>query len=176
MEAGQLTVINANAVSPETIFSKGSIQNFRAWNMTVVTGQATGRNLGIISPNLIRLFTSLYPPWSIDIDEEELLPRNVEILKSFVHSVTQAGSIPLIVYFPNRIDLNQQDPSLLLGRRVLKEAGLPYVDLTSCLPEVTPSVRFQRGGHYSPQSNVAVAKCLVDAVREALDQPLVAWG
>lgn len=168
---GQLTLMNRNAVPPEEIFSRRSISELPALEYDRGYRPSDWEKSWYHFSYLIRLFTSRYPPWFADNSEEELLQLNAEILKSFVRSATQAGSIPLIVYFPNRGDFDQPNSYLPLGKRMLQEAGLPYIDPTPCLLEVPPSVRFQRGGHYSPQSNVAVAKCLVDAVRELLGQP-----
>lgn len=166
---GQLTVMNERAVPTETIFSKGSILDLPALEYDSGYNPNNWQKSWYHSSYLLRLFTSLYSPWSTDSTEEELLPLDTEILKSFVRSVRQAGSIPMIVYFPNRSDLNQSSSYLPLGKQILQEAGLQYIDPTSCLLKVPPSVRFQPIGHYSPQSNVAVANCLADTVREALD-------
>lgn len=123
---------------------------------------------------LARLFMSLRSPASvltIEVSDEALVSVNAAILKRFVESVIYRGGIPLIVYFPSRSDFNQLGSYLFLGKRVLQEAGFPHLDPTPCLLEVPLSVRYEPGGHYSPQGNAAVAKCLVDAVREAIDKP-----
>jgi len=165
---GQLTVMNQRAVPPDTIFSKESISDLPALEYDSAYNPNDWQKSWHHFSYLLRLFTSQYSPWSTSSTEEELLPLNTEILKSFVRSVRQAGSIPIIVYFPSRSDLNQPSSYLPLGKRILQEAGLQYIDPTSCLLEVPPSVQFQPIGHYSPQSNVAVANCLADTIREAL--------
>jgi hypothetical protein len=52
---------------------------------------------------------------------------------------------------------------------MLEQAGITYVDPTPCLLEVDPADRFV-GGHYSPQGNTAVAKCVYKAVKQVLTQ------
>jgi len=45
---------------------------------------------------------------------------------------------------------------------LLISAGGEAIDLTPCLKEANPSPSFQRGGHYSAQTNTVVAQCLYD--------------
>ena len=172
LKEGKPTIVNQNAVLPEEIYSKELLSELPFLEHDSGYRPSNWQKRWYHSSYLIRLFISLYPPWSVDTsEEEETLPLNAEILKSFVRSVEQAGSIPLIVYFPTRSTFNQPDSYVPLGKRVLQEAGLPYLDPTACLLEVPLSIRFQPGGHYTTQGNAAVAKCLVDAVREALGKP-----
>lgn len=56
-----------------------------------------------------------------------------------------------------------------LAKQVLQEAGVAYLDPSPCLAQLVPADRYLVT-HYSPQGNAAVAKCLVDPVREALGQ------
>lgn len=170
LKDGELTIRNRPAVPPEEIFSKGSVSELPFLDYDRDYRARDWQKHWYYFSYLFRLFISLYPPWSADTSEEEIVPLNAEILRLFVRSVKQVGSIPLIVYFPKREDFNQPDSYLPLGKRMMQEVGLPYLDPMSCLLEVTPSLRFERGGHYTPQGNAAVAKCLVDAVREALEK------
>jgi hypothetical protein len=77
-----------------------------------------------------------------------------------------------VVYFPRWEELKQPSLTLPLGKQVLKQAGIPYIDPTSCLMEVDPADLLYRPGrhHYSPQGNAAVAKCVHTVVNEALAQ------
>ena len=54
------------------------------------------------------------------------------------------------------------------GKRVLQEAGLPYIDPTSCLLDVSPSFIPHRGIIAHRKGNVSGRECLAGAVREAL--------
>ena len=42
-------------------------------------------------------------------------------------------SIPLIIYFPNKEELEKGNSSVTTGKRVLQGAGIAYTDLTPCL-------------------------------------------
>ena len=50
---------------------------------------------------------------------------------------------------------------------MLREAGIPHLDLTACLEGLDPAARFGPG-HYAPGGNAAVAECLSDDVRRLL--------
>jgi len=91
-----------------------------------------------------------------------------ELIRSFVELATEAGSIPIIVFFPTRTELSDADSAssrvnpLPFGAEFVRDAGGEAIDLTPCLKEANPSPSFQRGGHYSPQTNTVVAQCLYD--------------
>lgn len=125
---------------------------------------------------LARTFVTMFPQWqprSPDVTDEALVSVNASIVKAFVQSATEAGIIPMVVYFPQAKDL--QEPRLPpLGKQVLQRADIAYTDLTACLLTVSPQKRFAPGTHYSREGNAAVAKCLVDDVRRALAQVSVA--
>jgi hypothetical protein len=99
---------------------------------------------------------------------------NASILKAFIRSAAEIGTIPMVVYLPQAKDLEEPSSSLRPGKRVLQRADIAYTDLTSCLQELPPADRFAPGTHYSREGNAAVAKCLVDDVRRALAQASVA--
>lgn len=119
---------------------------------------------------LARLVVSVFPQWTAensDSSEEMRLLVNARILTEFVRSATQAGAIPLIVYLPSRGEWGETSETTPLAKQVLQEAGLSYLDPRPCLAQVQPNDRYLVT-HYSPRGNAAVAKCLVDPVREAL--------
>jgi hypothetical protein len=96
---------------------------------------------------------------------------NAAILKAFVQSAEQAGTIPLFVYFPEKKELENPGAPLPIGKRAFQQAGLAYTDTTSCLLEVNSADRFvQSGRHYSPQGNASVATCLLNVVTQALTE------
>ena len=86
------------------------------------------------------------------------------ILKTFVHTVRAADSLPMVVFLPEYTEFRNSSrlPSErdLLGRRVAREAGVEFLDLTPCLESVVAGGRFTTGWHYTPQANGAVAQCL----------------
>jgi hypothetical protein len=103
--------------------------------------------------------------------DESVLSINAELLKAFVRSVEQEGSIPLVVFFPTGTDLTKAEAANSLGRQVLKRAGIDYVDPTRCLLEVDSVDRFRPLLHYTAKGNAAVAKCVHEAVNAILAQP-----
>ncbi len=95
---------------------------------------------------------------------------NEAILHSFVRTAKSAGSDPMVVFFPEYTELRnssgmRSEPNLL-GRRLASEAGVEFVDLTSCLETVAEGARFTAGWHYTPQANSAVAHCLQSRLLE----------
>jgi hypothetical protein len=53
---------------------------------------------------------------------------------------------------------------------VLQEARVAYTEPTVCLVELPPAVWFIPKGHYTPKAKAAVARCLLNIVRQALNQ------
>jgi len=90
------------------------------------------------------------------------------ILKSFVDTVRATGSTPLVVFLPEygefRHSVRSPSEQQLLGRRVLQEAGVKFLDLTACLELVNATSRFTLGWHYTAAANSAVSECLLDEV------------
>ena len=109
-----------------------------------------------------------FPRWEAvphDVSDDALVSVNASILKAFVASADRAGASPIVVYHPKRA--RESLPRSSLSRRVLQEAGVSYTEPTSCLMELDAAEWFMPQGHYTPQGNAAVAKCLLDVVRQA---------
>lgn len=104
-------------------------------------------------------------------DSEEAIMINAEVLKAFVRSVKQHGSIPFVVFFPVGNEVTHPHSTSSLGRQALERAGIDYIDPTTCLLEVDPADRFRPLLHYTAQGNAAVAKCVYEAVKDSLAQP-----
>ncbi len=111
------------------------------------------------------LGSSLY---RLDRDVQKI---NEAILNSFVHTVRQAGSYPMVVFLPEYMEFQRSSGRVserdLLGKRVAQEAGIELVDLTPCVETVPGSHRFTPGWHYTPQVNGAVARCLQSWIVES---------
>jgi hypothetical protein len=108
------------------------------------------------------------------VSDEALVSVNAAIVKAFARLAMQDGAIPLIVYFPNKEELERANSTRTIGKRVLDRAGMSYIDLTSCLLKLNADDRFgPLSRHYSSRGNAAVAACLVNDVRQALTQPSV---
>jgi hypothetical protein len=155
----------------EAIFSRGSISELPFVEYDSWYRPSDWQKRWYHFSYLVRLFISFYPSWAEnpETSEEAVRSINAAILKTFVRSVKQAGSIPHVLFFPGRSALKEPSSHLPLGKRVLEEAGVAYIDPTPCLLEVDPADRFLEG-HYSPQGNAAVAKCVYKAVKESLAQ------
>lgn len=103
--------------------------------------------------------------------DEAVQGINQVILRSFVRITQAADSLPMVVFLPEYTEFQNSSGILserdLLGRRVAREAGVQFLDLTSCLETVGSADRFTPGWHYTPQANGAVAHCLQSRVMEA---------
>lgn len=168
----QLVLKNMPPLSPDAIFNRKSMSRvpFMMYDETYRPSEWQDRFVD--RSYLARLVVSLFPQWTAehpDSSAEMRLSVNARILKAFIESATQAGTIPLIVYFPSRGEWGDMSATTPLAKQVLQEAGLPYLDPTPCLAQLDSADRYLVT-HYSPQGNAAVAKCLADPVREALGQ------
>jgi hypothetical protein len=168
---GALSRVNVPPLKPEAIFSRGSVRELPFLEYDSGYKKSDWQESFSDFSYLARLFKSRFShrtaQASTNSDEANIL-LNAKILETFVQSATRAGSIPLIVYFPSREELNGTSSTIPLGKQVLQKTGLAYSDPTSCLLKVPPAVRHAPIRHYSPLGNAAVAECLVDVVRGAL--------
>lgn len=170
MKDGTIKNINANPLFPEEIFSARSVSELPLVEHDISYRPSDWEKRWYHTSYLVRLITSLFPAWSVprpDFSEETILSTNAEILRTFIRSAEQAGSTPLVVWFPGRNALQKPNARLSLGQRMLEQAGIPYIDPSPCLLELDPADRFL-DSHYSPQGNTAVANCVYQAVRKAL--------
>jgi len=170
---GELTNINGHPAAPRAIFSLDSIRELDALDYDRGYRESDwARNLSHQS-YLWRLFVSKFPRWAIerpDVTDEALIDVNAAILKQFIRSATQAGVIPVVVFFPNEEELERTRMSRRT-QKVLQQSGVAYTDLTSCLLPLNAADRFvPEHRHYSPQGNAVVANCLHKVVNAALGQ------
>jgi hypothetical protein len=95
---------------------------------------------------------------------------NAALIARFTSMATADGTLPLVVYFPSRVDFSVEDlSSREVALQTLDHAGVTYTDLRSCVAAVGVSEAFVPGRpHYSPTGNAAVAECLLPVVRQAL--------
>lgn len=172
---GELTNVNVPPLPPEAIFSRGTISELPLLEYQRGYRQSDWEKRLYHHSYLARLFVSWFPRWSSVnpvVTDESLTSVNASILKAFSQSAAQAGSIPLVVYFPSRVELEQPSSALSPGKRVLQQADIAYIDLTSCLLKLNSADWFvPQKRHYSPQGNAAVANCLHKAVNETLTRP-----
>ena len=174
---GHLVNVNVTPLSTEEIFSAEAISDLPLLEYEGGYRSRDWEQCWYHFSYLVRLLTSLFPSWegvSPHLSDDALVSINASILNAFVRSAQDANSIPLVVFLPVRTELGQAASSVPLGKRVLKQAGIRYVDTTSCLSEVDVAQRFMAGGHYSPQGNEAVAQCVHRAMKDIL--PLLMSG
>ena len=104
--------------------------------------------------------------------ETQVSRLNREIVRALLRDARADDAIPLVLYFPSRVDFRQLDRVAgwtSLGQRMLRGGDIPHVDLTSCVAALAPAARFGPQ-HYSPGGNAAVASCLTDRVRGLLSE------
>lgn len=167
---GALMQLNAPALPPQEIFSKGAISELPFLEYDGGYHRSQWLQDAAQVSYLARAVMTWFPRWepvSSDVTNDALMTVNASVVKAFVQSVTEIGAVPIVVYFP-REELSKPQLSLSLGKRVLQHAGVSYTDVTPCLLELEPQARFAQGGHYSPGGNAAVTKCLINDVREAV--------
>ncbi len=180
----KLTLINTPLPTADAIWSRGSISELPFLEYQKEFRPHEWEEHFYHASYLVRLLLSWYSSWQDDrdeISEETVQSINAKILRAFVESVTQEeGSIPLVIHLPTMGDLNRSNSDkpnsdLSRAKRVLKEAGIAYIDPTSCLLEVDPSDRFaSHNGHYASQGNAAIAKCLLPHVQQAVTRVRIA--
>lgn len=166
----QLVSKNSPPFPPEAIFSRKAMSRPPFMMYDEGYRSSEWQHQFVDSSYLLRLVVSLFPQWTAansDSSAEMRLLVNARILREFVQSAIQAGTIPLIVYFPSRGEWEDRSEPTPLAKQVLQEAGLPHLDPCPCCAQLDPAERYLVT-HYSPQGNAAVAKCLADRVREAL--------
>ncbi len=167
---GTLEQLNSPPLRPEAIFSHPSIDELPFLEHDYGYQESTWQHSFYHASYLFRLFVSLFRhelDVTPDFSDEALVSINALILKSFVQTAAQEGTMPVAVYFPGREELGRTNS---YADRVLRAAGIESVDPTPCLLEVKTADRFMQGGHYAPAGNAAVAKCLGPVIQEALRQ------
>lgn len=176
---GDIKEINVPPLQPETIFSQGSLSELPFLEYDSGYKQPDWYKGVFRKSYLIRLLITKFPRWievNPDNSNEALINVNALILNKFVRTSTQMGVLPIVAYFPSKVDF--ASPSIKrelresdIAKRVLEETGIAYTDLTPCLLEFNPDDRFVPSkSHYSPEANAAIANCLRDVVNESLAQ------
>ena len=169
LEDGELKEVNHNTVPFTQILAADDVSNLPFVQYDIGYRLSHWHEDWLHASYLIRLITSRFPAWSDErpqFSEGAILSTNLEIIKRFIR-FAEADSIPLIVWLPEEGSVEGKELRQLIGKRMLEQTGIPYIDPTACLLEVAPADRFV-GGHYSPQGNNAVANCIYRAVKGVL--------
>jgi hypothetical protein len=166
---GALQKLNVPPLTPESIFARGSISELPFLEYDRGYRESDWRHVLFHFSYLIRAFTTWVPRWEAvgpDVSDDALVSVNASILKTFVQTAERSRTAPVVIYHPKR-ELDAR-PNSSLARRVLQEAGVGYSEPTSCLLKMDTTDWFIPRGHYTPQGNAAVVKCLLPIVRQAL--------
>jgi hypothetical protein len=114
----------------------------------------------------IRLVLSRYRPWSTArpaVSPPAQRALNVEIVRAFIRLARARGAVPIVVYFPSRPHPGSALGAPSVAREAFAASHVRYLDLTDCVGAVPPAQRFM-ALHYSPRTNIAVARCLQEAI------------
>ena len=118
---------------------------------------------------LVRFLRSRFPRWDTETNsEDDLVRTNIALVRRFVDAARNAGSTPIVVFFPARGDFDGQDRSTA-GRviRALTDYGIHVHDLSPCLIPLGQEQAFVPGHrHYSRAGNAAVVSCLLPLLRQ----------
>lgn len=166
LNGDQLSLLNLPLPAPEQVYSTTRIENLPFVQSDSAYRAADWEWHLYQYSYLLRFLVS----WPFDLGaslyrlDHETQGVSEAILNSFVRTARAAGSFPIVVFLPEYMEFRQSlrnvSASDLLGRRVAREAGVEFVDLTSCLEEVSTDDRFTLGWHYTSHANGAVARCL----------------
>jgi hypothetical protein len=168
MRGHTLALLNLPLPTPDSIFAKHSITELPFIEHDASFHRIEWQWRFYDYAYSIRFLLSRFPRWPVlgpNVSDEALRSVNGELFRSFIRLAHRTGSTPIVVYLPSRSDFV---PGLTgVAKEVLRANRIPYLDMTGCVSNVTPTERFLKG-HYSPVTNAAVAKCLRDSIREGL--------
>ncbi len=170
VDAERLALLNVPLLRPSEIFAKPSIADLPFLEYERNYNEFEWEQRLYHRSYLARLAVSKFPRWEPlgpNVDGDAMKTVNGRIIQAFLQLAKQRSSTPVVVYLPSPADLTVSagDPTRRrLVDEILDMEGIRYEDLTSCLLKLAPSERFVaiegRRGHYTPQANEAIAKCL----------------
>jgi hypothetical protein len=171
LRAGKLTLLNVPLMTPESLLSTPSVSDLPFVTYDQGYNPQDWQPKWYYASYVVRLLFSKFPyysPPSVETSRHTLRLLNTTIMTSFARLSAAEGSVPLILYTPDREDFvgfprrpvsNRMPQTAVL--RALRERGIEYEDLTSCLVASHEPVIFVPGHrHYSPAGSAAVAACL----------------
>jgi hypothetical protein len=120
----------------------------------------------------VRFIRSRFRRWPAPKAETNgsIVELNRELVLRFVRVAQSDGSVPLVVFFPARTDLDgEARPDRDAMLTALQDAGVKYVDLRACIGSFGIDKAFiPEHYHYSAEGNAAVAQCLLPHVRDGI--------
>jgi hypothetical protein len=171
--AGTLRSLNVPVPSPQQTFSANAITDlpFIEYDLGFEPMEWGWRTY--YHSYLIRFVWSRFrgSPEQRDRTSTEAIALNSEIITSFARYAEGEGSIPLVVYFPSRSDFPEPRREKAAVLTILRERGIHYEDLTSCVAKLGTSGLFSESGkHYSSNGNEQVATCLYPMLRDLMSR------
>jgi GDSL-like Lipase/Acylhydrolase family len=175
LRGGALELLNTPLPTPDYLFAKESITQlpFIEYDQSFHPMEWQWRFY--YHAYSVRFLLSRYPQWPVlgpHVSYDAMRSLNLELLRAFLRLAREAGSTPIVVYFPQRSDFkSDQTHEAKVGlervaAEILQSNGIPYIDMTPCVKQVSPAERYVKI-HYSPVANAAIAKCLVNSIGEA---------
>jgi hypothetical protein len=174
MDGNALRILNVPTINPRVMFAQQSIEDLpfleydagysrRLW-------QSSFADVSYVKRLLLNAWADPGPERRSGGSHEELVRVNGAIFREFIRLAGDNGVIPLIAYFPGRRAISQVSRGeQAAGQRIMKEIGVPFVDITPCVLEVGSDAGFRPNeSRYSPAGNAAVAKCLGTALSRIL--------
>lgn len=174
MRDRQLTLLNVPLPPPEQIFSVKSIDelSYIEWDRSYVKGEWDRPAWTIPTRSyLFRWLESWYPitdDLRPDVSDAAMREVNGAIFQAFVKQAKVDGAVPILVHFPSWMTDSDALDYTPLGIKILRDAGLEYLDPTDCLKPIPFSERVMPHRHYAPKGNAAVAQCFREPVAEQL--------
>ena len=173
LESDTLTTLNVPPLAPRDMFSKQDIADLPYLDYDRGYNEGEWHSHLFPYSYLARYVAAAFPRWpkpNPNTSAESLVSVNAAIVRSFVRSAREAGSVPLIVYLAENTDFTSDSlEDLVWAKAVLKEAEVDYTDTTPCLRALTVEDAFMPNDpHYSPKGNAAVAACLTGQLQQII--------
>jgi hypothetical protein len=168
---GQPTLLNAPLPPPKAVYAVRPIQNLPFIDYDRTYRPTEWQPHWYEFSYLLRFGVSWCATcgvFSSPSENEETVTLNGAILHAFVQKARAVGTTPIVLFLPSYTEFRDASGRLsgtpLVG--VLKEAGVDFIDLTTCIERVDERERFTSGWHFTPQANSILADCLRDIVVE----------
>ncbi len=130
---------------------------------------------------LFRFFASVRPlnaPLPTSHSDGALVELARGVLTAFLRDVEEDGAVPILVHLPYQDELQAEADGHPLeppyGTTLLRQTGLPFVEMAPCLIAAKALQGFAPGGHYQGPANPAIAACLADVIQPILSRRIPA--
>ena len=170
--AGTVRSLNVPVPSPQEIFSVNAITDLQFIEYDPGFEPMEWRWRTYYHSYLVRFVLSRLrgSPEERDRTSREAIALNAVIIASFAKVAEGEGSTSLVVYFPGRSDFPEPRREKAAVLTLLRERGIRYEDLTSCVGKLGGSELFTESGHYSAKGNERDSTCLYPMLRDYLSR------